>query len=98
LLEQLANDLAYGIQTLRARVEHDAAQIALGRESEKNAALLRNASDGIHILDAEGTLIEVSDSFCAMLGYERDEMIGANVSRFDADHNLAEFTQSVGGS
>jgi diguanylate cyclase (GGDEF)-like protein len=26
LLEELANDLAYGIQTLRARIEHDAAQ------------------------------------------------------------------------
>ena len=96
LLEQLANDLAYGIQTLRARVEHEAAQTALKRESEKNVALLRNASDGIHILDVEGNIIEVSDSFCAMLGYRRDEMIGMNVSQFDADHSLSGFSQSIG--
>ena len=38
-------------------------------ESEKNLTLLRNASDGIHILDQDANVIEASDSFCAMLGY-----------------------------
>ena len=84
LLEQLANDLAYGVQTLRSRDEHEAARAVLKRESEKNVALLRNASDGIHILDADGNLIEASDSFCSMLGYAREEMIGMNVSQWDA--------------
>ncbi len=84
LLEQLASDLAYGIQTLRSRDEHEAARIVLKRESEKNAALLRGASDGIHILDAHGRLIEASDSFCSMLGYAREEMIGMHVSQWDS--------------
>ncbi len=53
------------------------------RESSKNLALLRNASDGIHILDYTGNIIEASDSFCAMLGYRRDEIIGMNVSQWD---------------
>ncbi|MGC2164661.1 MAG: EAL domain-containing protein [Gallionella sp.] len=53
------------------------------RESEKNLALLHNASDGIHILDANGNIVEASDSFCAMLGYTRDEVIGMNVSQWD---------------
>lgn len=57
---------------------------ALKRESEKNRALLRNASDGIHILDPDGKLIEASDSFCEMLGYSREEVIGMNVSQWDA--------------
>jgi diguanylate cyclase (GGDEF)-like protein/PAS domain S-box-containing protein len=51
---------------------------------EKTLVLLRNASDGIHILDTDGNLIEASDSFCSMLGYRRDEMIGMNVSVWDA--------------
>jgi len=84
LLEQLASDLAYGIQTLRSREEHEAARIVLKRESEKNVALLRNASDGIHILDATGNLLEASDSFCRMLGYSREEMVGMNVAQWDA--------------
>ncbi len=58
---------------------------AVLRESEKNLALLHNASDGIHILDTEGNIIEISDSFCAMLGYQRDEMIGMNVTEWDVN-------------
>ena len=67
----------------------------LRRESEKNQALLRNASDGIHILDADGRIIEASDSFCAMLGYRRDEMIGMQVSQWDAKFVGAELSQAV---
>ncbi len=54
------------------------------KAAEQSAALLHHASDGIHILDYDGKIIEVSDSFCAMLGYERAEMIGMHVSRWDA--------------
>ena len=68
--------------------ERKAAEVALKRESEKNLMLLRNASDGIHILDTGGHIIEVSDSFCAMLGYERSELIGMNISHWDTDPEL----------
>jgi diguanylate cyclase (GGDEF)-like protein/PAS domain S-box-containing protein len=85
LLEVLANDLSFGIQTLRSRAEHEASLIELKAHIEKNTILLRNASDGIHICDYDGNLIEVSDSFCAMLGYTYDEMIGMNVSQWDAN-------------
>lgn len=59
-------------------------QLALQRESEKNRALLRHASDGIHILDADGNLIEVSDAFCTMLGYQHQELIGTHISQWEA--------------
>lgn len=59
-------------------------EIALLKASEKTLALLHNASDGIHIIDSEGVLIEASDSFFSMLGYQRDELIGAHVSRWEA--------------
>jgi diguanylate cyclase (GGDEF)-like protein/PAS domain S-box-containing protein len=59
-------------------------QQALQRESEKNSALLRNASDGIHIVDYDGYVIEVSEAFCAMLGYQRQELIGAHISLWEA--------------
>jgi PAS domain S-box-containing protein len=54
------------------------------RESARNELYLKNASDGIHILDESGTVVEASDSFCRMLGYERDEVIGMNVTQWDA--------------
>jgi PAS domain S-box-containing protein len=56
---------------------------ALRRENEKNLALFRNSSDGITIMDVDGNCTEASDSFCAMLGYRHDELIGMNVSGWD---------------
>ena len=65
--------------TERRRIE-----AALQRESDKSLAFLRNASDGIHIFDARGYVIEASDSFCEMLGYGREEIIGMHVTQWDA--------------
>ena len=61
--------------------------------SETNLALLRNASDGIHILNAEGNVIEASNSFCTMLGYSRNEVIGMNVSQWEAQLSNDELAQ-----
>ena len=72
------------IATLSDVTERRAMEAALRRESDKNLALLRNASDGIHILDAQGYVIEASDSFCEMLGYPRSDLIGMHVSQWDA--------------
>ena len=76
--------------TAQKKIEH-----ALKRESEKNFALLRNASDGLHILDTEGNIIEASDSFCTMLGYTRDETIGMNVSKWESKFIGTELTKFV---
>jgi len=67
----------------------------LRKESEKNLVFLRNASDGIHILDINGNIIEASDSFCKMLGYRRDEVIGMNVTQWDAFFSPDELPKKV---
>jgi diguanylate cyclase (GGDEF)-like protein/PAS domain S-box-containing protein len=59
-------------------------------ESEKNLTLLRNASDGIHILDLEGNVLQASDSFCQMLGYPLKEVIGMNVAQWDGTFAKSE--------
>jgi PAS domain S-box-containing protein len=68
------------IRTVRRQEANDN---LLRHESHKNQLLLHNASDGIHILDEGGKLIEASNSFCHMLGYDRSEMIGMNISQWD---------------
>jgi PAS domain S-box-containing protein len=82
--------LAFGVAVVRLKLnitERKQAEHRLFRESEKNKALLRNASDGIAILDVDANVIEVSDSFCTMLGYSRDEMIGMNATNFNCEFN-----------
>lgn len=60
------------------------AELALVTESHKNQMLLRTASDGIHILDPQGNVLQVNDAFCRMLGYSLDEMLTMNVAQWDA--------------
>ncbi|MBC7860854.1 MAG: PAS domain S-box protein, partial [Burkholderiaceae bacterium] len=54
------------------------------RESARNRLFLQGASDGIHVLDARGNVVEANGQFCDMLGYRRDEVIGMNVTQWDA--------------
>lgn len=77
------------LQLMRELAEHRQAQIALSRESEKTRAFLRHASDGIHILDYQGRVVEVSESFCAMLGYTHSEMLSMTVADWDVGLALA---------
>ncbi len=50
---------------------------------EKYKTLLDLASDGIHIMNREGQILEFSSSFCKMLGYLPEEIY--NLTLFDID-------------
>lgn len=70
-------------------------QQALLRESEKNRVLLQNASDGIHILDHHGNVLEISDAFSSMLGYAREELIGAHVTLWEALFSAEQIKETL---
>lgn len=82
----------------RAWTGEASASRALIREGERYRALLRSASDGMHVVDRAGRLVELSESFAAMLGYRREELLTQHVSFWDAllpaeelDRRLAAF-------
>ena len=86
-------DVMLGI--FRDATERKQAEEALARESRRNQAFLRGASDGVHVLDADGKVLEVSDSFCEMLGYSREELVGANASLWDAQWSPQQLKQVI---
>lgn len=71
--------IANAIDVTETRLAHQ----AMVRESEKNQVLMRSSSDGIHIVNEKGHLVEGSDSFFRMLGYERDELLGCHIIEWD---------------
>ncbi len=81
--------------TVRDITAQHRARIALESESQKNEMLLRTATDGVHILDKDGNLVLMSDSFCRMLGYTRQEMQGMHVSQWDAKWTDSELRERV---
>ena len=52
--------------------------------SERLQTLLATASDGIHILDIEGNIVEFSESFSRLLGYTPEETARLNIRDWEA--------------
>ena len=56
---------------------------------------LETSVDGIHILDRNGILVDLCDSFAHSLGYSRQELEGRHVSAWDARWSVAELSEIV---
>jgi diguanylate cyclase (GGDEF)-like protein/PAS domain S-box-containing protein len=69
------------IRDIRSRKE---AELAMVRERTRLETILRTASDGIHILDADGLLIEANDSFLRMVGQDKTAIRNLHVIDWDA--------------
>lgn len=75
LLKELADDLSYGITTLRTRNERKRAEEALERLRRHNELILQSVGEGILGLDLEGKHTFVNPAAAKMLGYEIKELI-----------------------
>lgn len=60
------------------------AWLRLLAQARRHQALLHTASDGIHVLDRNGHIVEASASFAAMLGCSHRELLGRHVGSWDA--------------
>ena len=49
----------------------------------RNQTLMQNSMEGIHVLDMDGNMLDVNESFCRMLGYTREEAMRLNVTDWD---------------
>ncbi|MDP2760254.1 MAG: EAL domain-containing protein [Sideroxyarcus sp.] len=88
------NEMADGFNAmLEARKR---AEELLSKESYKNESLLRAASDGIHILDLEGNVLQVNDAFCRMLGYTAAELLTMNAAQWEAQWTAAQIKANIG--
>ena len=62
---------------------------ALRGGSERHRAILQAAMDGYWLLDAQGRLLEVNDTYCRMSGYSRHELLGKSTPELDAAESAA---------
>jgi diguanylate cyclase (GGDEF)-like protein/PAS domain S-box-containing protein len=73
----------------RASRREDDAMQALANQGRRIQALLHTAGDGIHIMDATGHLVEMSDSFADMLRSSRARLMGRHISSWDVNQDKA---------
>jgi diguanylate cyclase (GGDEF)-like protein/PAS domain S-box-containing protein len=99
LLTELADDLAYGVETLGTRAERTFAQEKMALFS----TLLQHAQDMIYVADARtGRILDVNESGARSLEYTREELLQLTVSDFsvlaaqEPWHLRAEGIKAVG--
>jgi PAS domain S-box-containing protein len=68
------------------------AELALELEAMRLTAIFNASSDGIHIVDTSGNLIEANDRFAQMLGYTLPEIARFNITDWDAHWTPEEIT------
>ncbi len=85
LLTDLADNLAYGLASLRARELQRQAKL----ESEYTQ-IVQTALDGFLMLGPDGSVLDVNLAYCAMSGYSRDELLGMRVHELEAQETPEE--------
>lgn len=88
------------LRDIKLETASDALQIEVSKRSEAEKlskmqrdrlqVILEQASDGIHILNFNGDVVECSRSFCTMLGYSKEETMSLNVKDWDSNYSERE--------
>ncbi len=87
LLTELAGDLAYGIRALRNREERDRAEAASKESERRYHDLFDTAPAGYASISAtDGRLLQCNPAFSRILGYDREQLCGKNVTELYADN------------
>jgi PAS domain S-box-containing protein len=90
LIEELAGDLAFGIEVRRRELDRAQAEEALRRSELEFRTVFESSNDGIFIVDLDGRILEVNGVACQHLGYSREELLQMSVNdievSLDADH------------
>lgn len=79
LLESLAADIGFALQSLDEAAEHRKAVIALRESEERLRTIFESAMDGMFVIDTRGRYVDVNISGCRMVGYTRDEILSSDV-------------------
>lgn len=77
LLEELANDLSFGIKSLRLLEQHKQKEDELRQSEEKFSAAFQATPNLMAITRlSDGTILDVNEGYSQLLGYSSEESIG----------------------
>ncbi|MGA3023433.1 MAG: PAS domain S-box protein [Bryobacteraceae bacterium] len=89
LLEELAGDVSYGVETRRRRREQERAEEALRQSENEFRTLFDNVSDAVFIVDTECRFLKANRVACERLGYSQDELVHMAIKDIDGTGQAA---------
>ncbi|HJV35275.1 ATP-binding protein [Geomonas sp.] len=91
LLEELAQDLSFGIATLRMNAERKK-----GEKARKLLAkVVEQSMEGIILVDSDGTIEYANPAIMNITGHPPQEMMGKNIGDLEKDEQIGEFYRSI---
>ncbi|EKE11240.1 MAG: hypothetical protein ACD_15C00113G0005 [uncultured bacterium] len=60
-------------------------------------SITRNSMDGFWIVDMQGHFLDINDSYCKLIGYNRKELLKMNVSDIEASQKPKETLKNIQG-
>jgi len=91
LLESLAEDLSFGIATLRMNAERKKVE----KERTLLASVIEQSMEGLILFDSDGTIKYVNPAIMTITGHRPQEIIGRNISTLEDDDLTGEFYRSI---
>jgi PAS domain S-box-containing protein len=79
LIEELAGDLAFGIEARRRELHRARTEDALRRSESEFRTVFESANDAIFITTPGGRILEINGVACRTLGYSREEFLCMNL-------------------
>ena len=70
-------------------------ELALLKEQQRFETLLRASSDAVHVLDVSGRLIDASDSFLELIGYDKSALGRLNVWDWDVQTDWSRVQRRI---
>lgn len=95
LLEELAGDVSYGVETRRQRREQERAEEALRQSETEFRTLFDNVSDAVFIFDANCRFLGANRVASERLGYSRDELVHMTIQDIDGSESAALTPEQV---
>ena len=83
LLEEMTSDIDFALQNFEREAKRVQTENDLRMSEKRLRTILRMASDGIHILDNSGLLVDANDAFLNMLGYDKSAIGKLRVTDWD---------------
>jgi len=65
------------------------------KAEETHQTILKTAIDGFWMVDLEGKILEVNDSYCKMSGYTRDELLNMHISDLETIENQEDIRERI---
>jgi PAS domain S-box-containing protein len=100
LLTELADDLAYGINTLRTRIQHQQAEDELQRREQNYREIFNATNEAIFLHEIPtGRILDVNDTMLRMYGCaSKAEVVASRVADWSADeppYTQAEAAENI---